>query len=233
LQHTGFIAMNPDRHANSHYDYFQDLVKGDDSSVESHRKFYDEYNAVLDMDAAYYLETIETVFQEFKLMLGTWDVKNPSGTLERVKPADILHTALMTVEGELDDISGKGQSEAAHALCSGIEKVHHIEVLGAGHFGIFSGRRWREKVYPELKRFILEHQPKTKTLPVAELATSEAAPAVVAAVPPAPQRSAPAKKAVSAVKTKPAVKPVVKVAQAVAPVAAPAKKKRAAAASKR
>jgi poly(3-hydroxybutyrate) depolymerase len=160
LQHAGFIAMNPDRHATSHYDYFQDLVKGDGSSVESHRKFYDEYNAVLDMDANYYLETIETVFQEYKLMLGTWDVKNPSGTPERVNPADIRHTALLTVEGELDDISGKGQSEAAHDLCSGIEKRHHIEVLGAGHFGIFSGRRWREKVYPELKQFILDHQPK-------------------------------------------------------------------------
>ena len=162
LQHTGFIAMNPDRHATSHYDYFQDLIKGDGSSVESHRKFYDEYNAVLDMDAPYYLETIETVFQEFKLMLGTWDVKNPEGQPERVNPADIRHTALLTVEGELDDISGKGQSEAAHDLCAGIEKRHHIEVLGAGHYGIFSGRRWREKVYPELKAFILSYQPKAK-----------------------------------------------------------------------
>jgi poly(3-hydroxybutyrate) depolymerase len=163
LQHTGFIAMNPDRHATSHYDYFKDLIKGDDSSVENHRKFYDEYNAVLDMDAAYYLETIETVFQEFKLMLGTWDVKNPEGKLERVIPADIRHTALLTVEGELDDISGKGQSEAAHDLCPGIKKQHHIEVLGAGHYGIFSGRRWREKVYPELTQFILSYQPTAAT----------------------------------------------------------------------
>jgi len=75
LQHAGFVAMNPDRHANSHYDYFQDLIKGDMSSAESHRAFYDEYNAVLDMDADYYLQTIETVFQEFKLVKGTWDVK--------------------------------------------------------------------------------------------------------------------------------------------------------------
>jgi poly(3-hydroxybutyrate) depolymerase len=163
LQHTGFIAMNPDRHATSHYDYFKDLIKGDDSSVENHRKFYDEYNAVLDMDAAYYLETIETVFQEFKLMRGTWDVKNPEGKLERVVPADIRHTGLLTVEGELDDISGKGQSEAAHDLCPGIKKQHHIEVLGAGHYGIFSGRRWREKVYPELTQFILSYQPTAAT----------------------------------------------------------------------
>jgi poly(3-hydroxybutyrate) depolymerase len=120
LQHTGFVAMNPDRHASSHYDYFKDLIKGDNSSAESHRKFYDEYNAVLDMDADYYLETIETVFQEFKLVHGTWDVKNEQGELERVRPQDIQRTALLTVEGELDDISGSGQTAAAHDLCTGI-----------------------------------------------------------------------------------------------------------------
>lgn len=191
LQHTGFIAMNPNRHASSHYDYFKDLVKGDGSSAESHRKFYDEYNAVLDMDAPYYLETIETVFQEFKLMLGTWDVKSPNGEIERVNPADIRNTALLTVEGELDDISGKGQSEAAHDLCAGIEKRHHIEVLGAGHYGIFSGRRWRERVYPELKQFILDYQPKPASLaipaatvqvePLATVATTMAADEAVTA----------------------------------------------------
>ena len=105
----------------SHYDYFKDLIKGDNESVEAHRKFYDEYNAVLDMDADYYLETIETVFQEFKLVHGTWDVKNPKGKIERVRPQDITHTALLTVEGELDDISGSGQSEAAHKLCTALK----------------------------------------------------------------------------------------------------------------
>ena len=184
LQHTGFIAMNPDRHASSHYDYFKDLVKGDGSSAESHRKFYDEYNAVLDMDAPYYLETIETVFQEFKLMIGSWDVKNPDGELERVKPADIRHTALLTVEGEFDDISGKGQSEAAHDLCSGIVMRHHIEVLGAGHYGIFSGRRWREKVYPELKQFILDYQPS------AAAQAANDAPAATATIVPVPVMAA-------------------------------------------
>jgi poly(3-hydroxybutyrate) depolymerase len=160
LQHAGFIAMNPDRHATSHYDYFQDLIKGDMSSAESHRKFYDEYNAVLDMDADYYLETIETVFQEFKLVHGTWDVRNPKGKLERVRPQDITHTALLTIEGELDDISGCGQTAAAHGLCSGIPQKHqmHYEAKGAGHYGIFSGRRWREMVYPVVKSFILAHQ---------------------------------------------------------------------------
>ena len=161
LQHTGFVAMNPDRHLNSHYDYFLDLVKGDNSSAESHRQFYDEYNAVLDMDADYYLETIETVFQKFKLVNGTWDVRSPEGKLERVRPQDIHATALLTVEGELDDISGSGQTEAAHSLCKGIvrKEHHHWEVKGAGHYGIFSGRRWREVVYPHVKTFILEHQP--------------------------------------------------------------------------
>jgi poly(3-hydroxybutyrate) depolymerase len=161
LQHSGFVAMNPDRHATSHYDYFKDLIKGDNSSAESHRKFYDEYNAVLDMDADYYLETIDTVFQDFKLVNGTWDVKNPQGTLERVRPQDITTTAMLTVEGELDDISGSGQTAAAHGLCTGIAEAHrmHYEAEGAGHYGIFSGRRWRDRVYPLVKAFLIAHQP--------------------------------------------------------------------------
>ncbi|RZL88219.1 MAG: polyhydroxyalkanoate depolymerase [Variovorax sp.] len=156
LQHTGFVAMNPDRHATSHYDYFKDLIKGDDASAEAHRTFYDEYNAVLDMDADYYLETIRTVFQKFDLVNGTWDVKNPEGELERVRPQDIHSLGLLTVEGELDDISGSGQTRAAHDLCIGVPPAHqkHYEVKGAGHYGIFSGRRWRERVYPEVKAFI-------------------------------------------------------------------------------
>ncbi|MBU2289275.1 MAG: polyhydroxyalkanoate depolymerase, partial [Gammaproteobacteria bacterium] len=159
LQHTGFVAMNPDRHATSHYDYFKDLMKGDDASAEAHRKFYDEYNAVLDMDADYYLDTIRTVFQDFELVNGTWDVQNPQGEQERVRPQDIRETALLTVEGELDDISGSGQTRAAHELCSGIpaNNHQHYEAKGAGHYGIFSGKRWRDRVYPEVKAFIEAH----------------------------------------------------------------------------
>jgi poly(3-hydroxybutyrate) depolymerase len=159
LQHTGFVAMNPDRHATSHYDYFLDLVRGDDDSAESHRQFYDEYNAVLDMPAEYYLDTIKTVFQDFALVNGTWKVRNPKGKEELVKPQDIKTTALLTVEGELDDISGAGQTKAAHGLCTGIPKNRqkHYDVEGAGHYGIFSGRRWREKAYPEIRAFILSH----------------------------------------------------------------------------
>ena len=159
LQHTGFVAMNPDRHATSHYDYFKDLIKGDDASTEAHRKFYDEYNAVLDMDADYYLETIKTVFQDYNLVHGTWNVNNPQGKTELVRPQDITTSALLTVEGELDDISGSGQTAAAHGLCSNIKPNNrkHLEVPGAGHYGIFSGRRWRDVVYPEVVKFILAH----------------------------------------------------------------------------
>ncbi len=161
LQHSGFVAMNPDHHAKSHYDYFKDLIKGDDVSTEAHRKFYDEYNAVLDMDADYYLDTIKVVFQDFSLVNGTWDVTSPDGVVERVRPAAIKTTGLLSVEGELDDISGSGQTRAVHEICTGVSNAHkrHFEAMGAGHYGIFSGRRWRETVYPEVKAFIASYQP--------------------------------------------------------------------------
>jgi poly(3-hydroxybutyrate) depolymerase len=166
LQHTGFVAMNPDRHLSSHYDYFLDLVRGDDDSAEFHRDFYDEYNAVLDMPAEYYLDTIKTVFQEFALVKGTWKVGS-----ELVRPQDIKTTALLTIEGELDDISGAGQTRAAHDLCTGVPKSRqfHYDAMGAGHYGIFSGRRWREKVYPTVRDFIASHQgPAAKALTAAK-----------------------------------------------------------------
>ncbi len=168
MQHSGFVAMNPDRHLKSHYDYFLDLVQGDEDGAEDHREFYDEYNAVLDMPAEYYLDTIRTVFQEFALVNGEWHV---GGKL--VKPQDIRTTALLTIEGELDDISGAGQTRAAHDLCPHIPPTRrfHYDVIGAGHYGIFSGRRWREKVYPEVRDFILQfdaarpaHEPMPKQL---------------------------------------------------------------------
>ena len=165
LQHAGFVAMNPEHHAQSHYDYFEHLIKGDDASAEAHRQFYDEYNAVLDMDADYYLETIKTVFQDYSLVHGTWDVKSEDGQIERVRPQDIQTTALLSVEGELDDISGSGQTRAVHDLCSGVpsSRQRHYEVQGAGHYGIFSGRRWRELVYPEVRDFILDHNTPLKS----------------------------------------------------------------------
>ncbi len=102
----------------------------------------------------------KTVFQEYKLVNGNWEVRSPEGVLELVRPQDIKTTAVFTVEGELDDISGKGQTQAAHTLCAGVPEEHkrHLEAKGAGHYGIFSGRRWRENVYPNLRQFILDNE---------------------------------------------------------------------------
>lgn len=154
LQHAGFVAMNSDRHVQSHHDFYQHLVRGDDDSAEGHRAFYDEYNAVLDMPAEYYLETIKTVFQEYSLPRGTWEVEG-----KLVRPQDIKTVALLTVEGELDDISGIGQTRAAHDLCSGIPTAMKFDFVApqCGHFGIFSGRRWREVICPKVGEFILAH----------------------------------------------------------------------------
>ncbi len=156
LQLTAFVLMNMTRHAEAYRTYWYDQVSGPEAaaSMHAHERFYDEYNAVLDMDAAYYLETVKTVFQEFALAQGTWEVAG-----ERVRPAAITTTALFTIEGELDDISGLGQTEAAHALCSGIPdpRKRHLVAKGCGHYGLFSGHRWRESIYPELCTFIRSH----------------------------------------------------------------------------
>jgi len=154
LQHAGFVAMNPKRHAQSHWEFYLHLREGDNESAEEHRKFYDEYNAVLDMPAEYYLETIKTVFQDHALPLGTWEVKG-----QLVRPQDIKDVALLTIEGELDDISGLGQTRAAHELCAHIPKEmkQHFTAPKCGHYGIFSGRRWREVIAPKISEFIHAH----------------------------------------------------------------------------
>ena len=154
LQHAGFIAMNPGRHAQSHREFYMHLVTGDGEPAEGHRQFYNEYNAVLDMPAEYYLDTIKTVFQEFRLPQGTWEVGG-----QMVRPQDITSVALFTVEGELDDISGAGQTQAAHELCSGIPAAMQQDFVApqCGHFGIFSGRRWREVICPKIGEFIQKH----------------------------------------------------------------------------
>jgi poly(3-hydroxybutyrate) depolymerase len=151
LQHAGFIAMNPGRHAQSHWDFYMHLREGDQESAEEHRRFYDEYNAVLDMPAEYYLETIQDVFQEFKLARGIWEIEG-----KPVRPQDIKNVALFTIEGELDDISGSGQTQAAHELCKNIPeaKKQHFTAPKCGHYGIFSGRRWREIISPKIAEFI-------------------------------------------------------------------------------
>ncbi len=185
LQHTGFVAMNPDRHLSSHYDYFLDLIRGNDDSADFHRSFYDEYNAVLDMPAEYYLDTIKVVFQDFALVNGTWTVRGMP-----VRPQDIGEPALLTIEGELDDISGAGQTRAAHDLCTGIpaDRQFHYDVVGAGHYGIFSGRRWRENVCPRVRDFIAAHDAAPAEVELG--AAPSALDADGAAVPPVPASTA-------------------------------------------
>ena len=154
LQHMGFVAMNPSRHADAHRDFYRHLVSGDGDSAAAHRRFYDEYNAVLDMPAEYYLETIKAVFQEFALPKGRMFIRE-----QLVRPQAIAETALLTIEGELDDISGNGQTQAAHTLCTGIPEANreHFAVPKVGHYGIFSGKRWREVIAPHIAGFIRNH----------------------------------------------------------------------------
>ncbi|MFN8756364.1 MAG: polyhydroxyalkanoate depolymerase [Burkholderiales bacterium] len=151
MQLAGFVAMNPERHWDSHREYYEHLVAGDGESAEAHRRFYDEYNAVMDLPAEYYLDTIVRVFHEQRLARGTLVVAD-----EPVQPQTIRNTALFTIEGELDDISGSGQTQAAHTLCTGIAKsrAQHYTAPGVGHYGIFSGRKYREMIYPKIREFI-------------------------------------------------------------------------------
>jgi len=153
LQHMAFVAMNPARHLASHLAYYCDVSAGDAEAAAAHRRFYDEYNAVLDMAADYYLETVRVVFQEFCLARGTWAVRG-----KPVRPQDIRSTALITVEGERDDICGSGQTHAAHDLCTGLDvsRKHRLTARGCGHYGIFSGNAWRREIYPQLRELIYQ-----------------------------------------------------------------------------
>ncbi|SKA43211.1 polyhydroxyalkanoate depolymerase [Enterovibrio nigricans] len=155
VQLSGFMSMNLDTHVQKHFKFFGDLVKGDGDNAEAHRKFYNEYLAVMDLPAHYYLDTIRKVFLEHKL---------PSGTLQyRGQQVDlnaITTTALMTVEGEFDDITGRGQTAAALDLCTKLRKTKkvHYEQQGVGHYGIFNGRRYREHIAPKIKAFIKKYE---------------------------------------------------------------------------
>lgn len=153
LQHMGFVAMNPERHSMAHWKFYEQLIAGEHENAKAHRKFYDEYNAVMDLPAEYYLDTIKTVFQEHLLPKGQWEVAG-----ELVKPSAIKSTALITIEGARDDIAGQGQTQAAHALCSNIPAARKVHLLAdTGHYGAFSGSRWRNEIYPKLRRFIARH----------------------------------------------------------------------------
>jgi len=152
LQLTGFVSMNFDRHLEAHQKLFDNLVKGDGDLVDKHREFYDEYLAVMDLTAEFYLQTVEEVFVKHSL---------PKGELMhrgvRVDPSKIHRVALMTVEGENDDISGLGQTEAAHDLCASIpaeRRVHYMQ-KGVGHYGVFNGSRFRAEILPRIADFIV------------------------------------------------------------------------------
>lgn len=151
LQLGGFITMNRDKHVNAHKDYFSHLVEGDCDSSARHEEFYDEYLAVLDLTEEFYLQTIKEIFQEHML---------PDGKLmhrgQLVQPSKITTVGLMTVEGEKDDISGIGQTQAAHGLCSNIPQDMQQDYvqMGVGHYGVFSGRRFRTEIYPRISKFI-------------------------------------------------------------------------------
>ncbi len=151
LQLSGFMTMNLDRHIGAHMQMFEHLVQGDGESAAAHRRFYDEYMSVMDLPAEYYLQTVRTVFQEHALPRGTMVSRGRA-----IEPGAITKTALLTVEGEFDDISGLGQTRAAQDLCTGIPagRRRHHEQAGAGHYGIFNGKRWRGEIYPVVRDFI-------------------------------------------------------------------------------
>lgn len=160
VQLTGFMTMNLERHTKAHVDLFNNLVQGDCDSVNQHKTFYEEYLAVMDLPAEFYLQTVETVFKTHCL---------PERTMlhrgELVDCSKITKTALLTVEGERDDICGLGQTEAAHSLCTNIpidERYHYVQ-LGVGHYGVFNGTRWRTEIQPRVREFIRSVAFKRKT----------------------------------------------------------------------
>jgi poly(3-hydroxybutyrate) depolymerase len=151
VQLYSFMSMNMERHQEAHRRYFDDLVKGDGDSADKHLEFYDEYLSVLDLTEEFYLQTIDIVFQQYLL---------PKGELVHrgrpVRPDAITDIGLLTVEGELDDISGIGQTQAAHGLCSNLPEDLHEDYVQpqVGHYGVFNGRRFREEIYPRARAFI-------------------------------------------------------------------------------
>jgi polyhydroxyalkanoate depolymerase len=152
LQASGFIAMNVPRHVRAHLDLYGHIVRSDLKKVQAKRNFYDEYFAVSDLPADFYLETVRKVFQEYQLPRGRFEYRG-----QRVDPAAIRKTALLTVEGELDDICSIGQTVAAHELCTGIKpfrKKHYVQ-SGVGHYGVFSGNKWATQIYPVVRNMIL------------------------------------------------------------------------------
>ena len=154
LQHAGLVAMHPGRLASSHLEYCLDTVRGDLKGAEAHQRSCEEYSAVLDMAAEYYLDTVQTVFQEFRLARGSWYVRGLP-----VRPHDIRTTALLTIEGALDDVSGHGQTHAAQDLCAGIaaRDKRGFTMPRCGHYDLFSGPCWQTDIYPIVRELIDEY----------------------------------------------------------------------------
>jgi polyhydroxyalkanoate depolymerase len=153
MQLTAFMSMNLSRHVRAHLDLYDHLSNGDRSNADASKAFYDEYFAVLDLPAEFYLETVRMVFQEHLLPQGLLEYRG-----KKINPKAIRRTALFTVEGEKDDICAIGQTVAAHDLCTGIRpylRKHHLQP-GVGHYGVFSGRRWQNQIYPILRNVILQ-----------------------------------------------------------------------------
>src|SRR4051794_10589716 len=156
LQLAGFLSMNFDRHVEAHWRMFGHLVEGDGESAAATRAFYDEYSSVMDLPADFYLQTVDRVFKRQDLAHGSFRVRG-----ETVDPGAVERTALMTVEGERDDICGVGQTSAAHGLCRNLapaKQTHHLQPR-VGHYGVFHGRRWRDEIYPKVAEFIRRHDP--------------------------------------------------------------------------
>ena len=151
LQLFSFVSMNSERHTDAHWQFFNHLVEGDGDSAARHREFYDEYLSVCDMTAEFYLQTIRDVFQEYSLAKGTFSHRG-----DLIKPELITDVALMTVEGELDDISGIGQTQAAHDICCGLPEEMKVDYVqpGVGHYGVFNGSRWKTEIQPRIHDFI-------------------------------------------------------------------------------
>ena len=151
MQLGGFLSMNMDRHLKAHRDLYHNLVEGEEDNAEKHRIFYDEYMAVMDLTAEFYLQTVDKVFINHDFGNGTYMHRN-----QKVNPAAITTTALLTIEGERDDISGIGQTEAAHDLCINIpakKKMHYLQ-MGVGHYGVFSGKKFKTEVAPLIVKFL-------------------------------------------------------------------------------
>jgi len=226
LQLTGFMSMNLDRHLDAHKEFFNHLVDGDGDSADKHTEFYDEYMAVMDLTSEFYLQTVDAVFIKHSLPKGELTYRG-----HLVDPSAIHRIALMTVEGENDDISGVGQTEAAHTLCTNLPedmRAHYMQPK-VGHFGVFNGSRFRSEIAPRIRDFTATHSERLSSVNAAPPApklteAAKPAPKLTAAAKPAPKLTAaakPAPKVTAAAKPAPkataAAKPAPKAAAAVKP----------------